>query len=63
MNRNGVNERTANIPQVAAGTVVALVLGLVLLSMLAWWAIAQMDGVDLLSANSLSNHFCRYTTC
>ena len=56
-------ERAESMPQVSAGSVVAMVLGTLLLAMLAVWAIAQADGFALFSGGGLERHFCRYLTC
>jgi hypothetical protein len=56
-------ERAERMPQVGTGTVVAMVLGTLLLAMLAVWAIAQADGAALFSSAGLGQHYCRFATC
>ena len=56
-------ERAERMPQVSTGSVVAMVLGTLLLAMLAVWAIAQADGFALFSGAGLERHFCRSITC
>ena len=56
-------ERAERLPQVSTGSVVAMVLGTLLLAMLAVWAIAQADGFALFSSAGLERHFCRSITC
>ena len=54
-------ERVESMPQVSTGSVVAMVLGTLLLAMLAVWAIAQSGGV--FAGSGLDQHYCRYLTC
>ena len=58
-----VGERVEPMPYVGMGSVVAMVLGTLLLSMLAVWAIAQSGGFAVFSDGNLERHFCRYLTC
>ena len=61
--RPALGERVAPMPYVGMGSVVAMVLGTLLLSMLAVWAIAQSGGFAVFSDGNLERHFCRYLTC
>ena len=61
--RMQVQERAEPMPYVGMGSVVAMVLGTLLLSMLAVWAIAQGGGFAAFSDGNLERHFCRYLTC
>ena len=58
-----LGERVDSMPSVGMGSVVAMVLGTLLLSLLAVWAIAQGGGLAAFSDGNLERHFCRYLTC
>ena len=61
--RPPLREHAEEMPTVSTGSMVAMILGTLLLAMLAVWAIAQADGFALFSAGGLERHFCRYLTC
>ena len=59
---------TAAAPGISAGTMVALLLGMLLLAMFAWWAIAVTGdtGFGVAVTNLLrgtSPHFCQVNAC
>ena len=56
-------ERAAEMPRVSTGSMVAMVLGTLLLALLAVWAMAQGAGGGMFSSAGLEQHFCRYITC
>jgi len=62
----------APTPAVGTGTVVMLMLGVLLLAMLAWWAVARTAESGILSSalapigdlfRGSTQHFCRVNTC
>ena len=61
--RPPLREHAETMPSVSTGSMVAMILGTLLLAMLAVWAIAQADGFALFSDGILERHFCRYLTC
>ena len=61
--RPPLRDRAEPMPYVSTGSMVAMILGTLLVSMLAVWAIAQADGFAFLSGANLERHFCRYLTC